>query len=103
MRVLVTGGAGYVGGYLVDAALAAGHEVRVYDKLVYEDAYLKNIDFVFGDVNDIESLKPHLDWADALGLYPFRNNGVTPCIVAHGYSWPPWPWYPRLLAQRRGH
>jgi UDP-glucose 4-epimerase len=33
MRVLVTGGAGYVGGVSVDALLAAGHEVVVLDDL----------------------------------------------------------------------
>ena len=65
-KVLVAGGAGYVGGYLVDAALEAGHEVRVFDKLVYEDAYLKSVDFIYGDINDIDSLKPHLDWADTV-------------------------------------
>jgi len=65
-KVLVTGGAGYVGGYLVDAARDAGHEVRVFDKLVYEDAYLKDVDFAYGDINDIEALKPHLEWADTV-------------------------------------
>jgi UDP-glucose 4-epimerase len=33
MRILVTGGAGYVGGVSVDAILAAGHEVTVLDDL----------------------------------------------------------------------
>jgi len=33
MRVLVTGGAGYVGGVSVDALLGAGHEVTVLDDL----------------------------------------------------------------------
>jgi UDP-glucose 4-epimerase len=33
MRILVTGGAGYVGGVSVDAILAAGHEVIVLDDL----------------------------------------------------------------------
>jgi nucleoside-diphosphate-sugar epimerase len=65
-KVLVTGGAGYVGGYLIDAAREAGHEVRVFDKLVYEDAYLKDVDFAYGDINDIDSLKPHLEWADTV-------------------------------------
>ncbi len=65
-NVLVVGGAGYVGGYLVDASLAAGHRVRVFDKLVYEDSFLKAVDFVYGDVNDIGTLKPHLDWADTV-------------------------------------
>lgn len=33
MRVLVTGGAGFIGSHVADAALAAGHEVAVLDDL----------------------------------------------------------------------
>lgn len=65
-NVLVVGGAGYVGGHLVDEALRAGHNVRVFDTLVYEDAYLKEVDFVHGDINDLAALKPNLDWADTV-------------------------------------
>ena len=65
-RVLVVGGAGYVGGWLVDEAIAAGHEVRVYDLLLYEDRYLKDVPFVAGDVLDRDKLGPHLEWADAV-------------------------------------
>jgi len=42
------------------------HDVRVYDKLLYEDAFLKRVQFVFGDVNDISALKQHLNWADTV-------------------------------------
>lgn len=66
MKVLVTGGAGYVGGWLTNQVVLAGHEVRVFDKLLYEDSYLKDIDFQYGDILDIESLRPHLDWADTV-------------------------------------
>ena len=65
-KVLVVGGAGYIGGWLIDRAVEAGHEVRVYDLLLYEDRYLKEVDFVAGDVLDRERLRPHLDWADTV-------------------------------------
>lgn len=66
MKVLVTGGAGYVGGWLTDQAVKAGHDVRVYDRLLYEDTYLKDVDFHYGDILDTVSLKPHLQWADCV-------------------------------------
>jgi nucleoside-diphosphate-sugar epimerase len=66
VRCLVVGGAGYLGGRVVDAALAAGYEVRVYDNLTYEDAYLRDVDFVFGDVRARTRLAQHLAWADSV-------------------------------------
>jgi nucleoside-diphosphate-sugar epimerase len=65
-RVLITGGAGYVGGWLTDRAIEAGHDVRVYDLLLYEDRYLKEVPFYAGDVLDYDRLRPHLEWADAV-------------------------------------
>ena len=66
MNVLVVGGAGYVGGALTDLLATTGHCVRVYDALLYEEAYRKPIDFVRGDVRDLARLRPHLGWADAV-------------------------------------
>lgn len=64
--MLITGGAGYVGGWLTDRAIEAGHEVRVYDLLLYEDRYLKDVPFVAGDVLDYDRLAPQLQWADVV-------------------------------------
>jgi nucleoside-diphosphate-sugar epimerase len=66
LKVLVVGGAGYIGGPLTDQLLREGHEVRVYDFLLYEERYLKPVEFVRGDVRDAARLKSHLMWADAV-------------------------------------
>lgn len=66
MRILVVGGAGYVGGAVTDLLMKTKHEVRVYDALMYEESYRKPVDFVYGDVRDSASLRPHLKWADAV-------------------------------------
>lgn len=66
MKVLVTGGSGYVGGALTDLLMNSTHEFRVYDNLTFEDDYLKPVPFVFGDVRDKKKLKEQLDWADCI-------------------------------------
>lgn len=56
MKVLVTGGAGYVGAVLVPKLVSAGHSVRVFDSFLYEmDPILnfdRSVDVIEGDVRD---------------------------------------------------
>ncbi len=54
MRVLVTGGAGYVGSHAVQALVRGGHEVTVLDDLSsgHREAVDKNAEFVQGDAGD---------------------------------------------------
>lgn len=66
MKVLVVGGAGYVGGAVTELLLESNHDQRVYDALLYEESYRKTVDFVYGDVRDTDRLAPHLKWADAV-------------------------------------
>src|SRR5205807_1010689 len=56
---LITGGAGFVGSHLVDALLAAGHKVRIFDNLTPQvhgqglPAYLSGeAEFIQGDMRD---------------------------------------------------
>lgn len=66
MKVLVVGGAGYVGGAVTDILMHSKHQVRVYDALLYEEEYRKPVDFIYGDIRHHEKLLPHLRWADAV-------------------------------------
>ena len=54
MRILVTGGAGYVGSVSVERLLEGGHEVTVIDSLVtgYEDLVPQGADLVVGSSGD---------------------------------------------------
>jgi len=68
MNVLVTGGAGYLGGAVVDIMLENKWKfnVTVYDNLLYEDNYYKDVNFVFGDIRDTSKLLKELQKSDAV-------------------------------------
>jgi len=71
-RVLVTGGAGYVGSVLVPKLLAAGHRVRVLDLYLYGDHVLDavrdhpGLEQVKGDIRDTELLRRVLPGCQAV-------------------------------------
>lgn len=55
-KILIVGGAGYIGGLVTDYAIESGHEVTVYDNLLYEERFFKPVRFIFGDVVDTSRL-----------------------------------------------
>jgi nucleoside-diphosphate-sugar epimerase len=55
-KVLVVGGSGYIGGLTCDYLIRDGFDVTVYDNLLYENRYLKDINFIYGDIRDTEKL-----------------------------------------------
>jgi len=71
-RVLVVGGAGYLGSLIVKKLLAKNYKVRVLDNLMYGDAGLKeffgnkNFEFINGDMRDIKVLTSALKNMDAV-------------------------------------
>jgi len=59
MRVLVTGGYGFIGSHLVDHLIDEGHEVRVVDRLEYQvhkgippDYLNPSAEYILGDIGD---------------------------------------------------
>jgi dTDP-L-rhamnose 4-epimerase len=73
-KILITGGAGFIGSHLADALLHAGHYVRVLDNLtpqVHEQssrpAYLnRSVELRVGDVRDPETVRTALEGIDAV-------------------------------------
>lgn len=65
-KILVTGGAGYIGSFVVNFLLAKDYEVVVLDSLVYGNKGLqsfvvdKNLSFIQGDVTDPEIVERSL-------------------------------------------
>jgi|TARA_B100001971_G_scaffold208230_1_gene229724 nucleoside-diphosphate-sugar epimerase len=55
-KILVIGGAGYIGGLTTDQLVAKGYDVTVFDNLIYETRFLKSCKFIFGDICDTKSL-----------------------------------------------
>ncbi len=68
MRVLVTGGAGYIGSVVSEQLVSDGHEVVVYDNLSkgHRDAVVPDARFVEGDLHEAEKLRETLNGIDAV-------------------------------------
>jgi UDP-glucose 4-epimerase len=68
VKVLVTGGAGYIGSHAVRELLEAGHRVTVLDDLSrgHRAAVPSDVAFVEGDLGDAASLEEALAGADAV-------------------------------------
>ena len=57
MKILVIGGAGYIVGLVVDTLTKHVISTTVYDNLLYEDRFLKQVGFINGDIRDCEKIK----------------------------------------------
>jgi nucleoside-diphosphate-sugar epimerase len=75
MRVLVTGGAGYIGSVVVPRLLEIGDDITVFDKLYFGDAGL-------ADVRD----RLHLSSGDVRALDPAVLDGVDAVVHLAGLS-----------------
>lgn len=72
MKILITGGAGYIGTTLTPLLLSKKHEVTIYDKILYTGDpivpffRLKNFDFIKGDVRNKEALAKAMKGKDVI-------------------------------------
>jgi nucleoside-diphosphate-sugar epimerase len=66
-KILITGGAGYVGSHLVPILLSKGHKVTVVDLFIYGNDVLdehENLKCIKGDIRDTELLKKTINGND---------------------------------------
>ena len=72
MKVLITGGAGYLGSILAEYLLDCGYTVTVFDNLLYKQLSLLHLfkrskfKFVLGDVRDTDSLTKQVNTHDVI-------------------------------------
>ena len=71
-KVLITGGAGYLGSVLTEVLLSKGYKVTVFDSLVYKQLSLtqfchnQNFNLVVGDVRDTQLLSDLVETHDII-------------------------------------
>ena len=77
MRVIVTGGAGYIGSVVTEELVNDGHQVVVYDNLVkgHREAVVSGARFVQGDLLDADTLRRTL-----------KENSIEAVIHMAAYS-----------------
>lgn len=72
MKILITGGAGYIGSTLVPKLLQEGHEVSVIDNFIYGQTSLldvchnKNLRIVRKDARDKKIISEEMKWAEVI-------------------------------------
>lgn len=79
MKILITGGAGYIGSILTDACIAAGHDTVVIDNLVmgHREALGPEARLVVGDVGDRDLLVATLSGSDIEAVVHMAGFGYV--------------------------
>src|SRR5438045_14910 len=72
-KILITGGAGFVGSHIADALLAKGHQVIAFDNLSPQvhsagrpDYLSKEVELVVGDMRDLAALRRTVQGVDVI-------------------------------------
>lgn len=93
MKILVTGGAGYIGSVVVADLIKLGHEVKVFDDLStgHQDAIDPAATFINGSMLDISALESALQHCEAVIHFAAKS------LVAESVTNPELYWNTNLL------
>ena len=87
MKLLVTGGTGFLGTHLVPKLLEAGHEVRLIGRTQPPAPALARAEFVQGDLKDREAVRRALEGVEAVyhlaGLVSFQDKDARRMYELH--------------------
>lgn len=91
--VLVVGGGGYIGSYVVEALLSNGYAVKVFDKFLYGRQVLKdleknpNLEIIEGDITNVFELTLALQNTQAVihlaGIVGDPASALDPALTRH--------------------
>lgn len=79
MRIVVTGGAGFIGGHVSEKLVAAGHEVTIYDKMFPKFRLPDRCEFVQGDVLDKAAMSIVMTGKDVL-IHGAAMSNTMHCV-----------------------
>src|SRR3954453_3890811 len=85
MKVLVTGGAGFVGSHGVDSLIAAGHEPRIFDLVPSQWHCSDEFDTYVGDLTDAGTVAHAAEGCEAI-LHLAAVADVSEVAADPGYA-----------------
>ncbi|MCY1075405.1 NAD-dependent epimerase/dehydratase family protein [Archangium lansingense] len=87
MKLLVTGGTGFLGTHLVPRLVAAGHEVRIIGRSKPMGPGFDKVEYVRGDLKDREAVRRALEGVEAVyhlaGLVSFQDKDARRMYELH--------------------